>query len=415
MKSLGSEERYQELAEKWLNNTITSQEREEFDLWYSVGQDNDVHLTKGFARNEKELQKRIYSKINRGISAREKRPFRISQNWYAAAAIILFILSIGLYYYPINTPEGQFAGKELQIKPTLTSPALKSPEVSNSKDQVLAKNDIKAGNDKAILTLSDGTKIVLDDAHNGVLANQGGNSILKTSDGALIYSFSKDNGIQAGQEKSEGELFNTIQTPKGGKFLVMLPDGSKVWLNAASSLRFPTVFKGSKREVELKGEAYFEVAPDKSMIFEVNTRNQVVQVLGTHFNINAYPDEPSVNTTLLEGSVIVSDLRTNTTQLLKPGEQSKVSQKMEVVNVKDAGEAVAWKDGYFQFNDEDIQTVMRQIERWYDVKVIYEGKVPKYRFGGEIERSLSLLQVLKILEKTKVHFRLEGREVIVMP
>ncbi len=415
MKPLSSNERYQELAEKWLNNTITSQEKEEFAHWYSEGQDNDIHLSKSFARNEKELQRRIYSRINRKISSTEEVSFRIYQSWYAVAAIILFILSVGLYYYPINTPVRQFAGKQLQSKPILNNPALKTPVVSKSNDQVLVENDIKAGNDKAILTLSDGTKIILDDAHNGVLANQGGNSILKTSEGELIYSFSKDNGIQAAKEKTESVLFNTIQTPKGGKFLVMLPDGSKVWLNAASSLRFPTVFTGLKRQVELKGEAYFEVAHNKSMIFEVNTRNQTVQVLGTHFNINAYLDEPSVNTTLLEGSVRISDLRTNTTQLLKPGEQAKVSQKIEVVSVKDTREAVAWKDGYFQFNDEDIQTVMRQIERWYDVTVTYEGKVPKNRFGGEIERSLSLLQVLKILEKTKVHFRLEGREVIVMP
>jgi len=160
---------------------------------------------------------------------------------------------------------------------------------------------------------------------------------------------------------------------------------------------------------------YFEVSPDKSKIFEVNTRNQVVQVLGTHFNINAYLDEPTVNTTLLEGSVRVSDLRTNISQLLKPGEQSQLSEQIEVINLKNTNEAVAWKEGYFQFDEADIKTVMRQIERWYDVSVVYEGDLPNYRFGGEIERNLSLLQVLKVLEKTKVHFRLEGREVTVMP
>ncbi|MFA5244393.1 MAG: FecR family protein, partial [Pedobacter sp.] len=277
------------------------------------------------------------------------------------------------------------------------------------------QKDIEPGDDKAILTLGDGSKIILDDAQNGILANQGGNSVLKAAEGELIYSFTEEPISKPADKATEQIIYNTIETPKGGKFQVRLPDGSRVWLNAASSLRFPTNFSGSKRQVELNGEAYFEVAHDESKVFEVNTRTQIVQVLGTHFNINAYADEPSVNTTLLEGSVRVSDVRTNLSQLLKPGEQSQLTEHIEVINVKNKAEAVAWKEGYFQFNEADIETVMRQIERWYDVKVIYEGEIPLYRFGGEIERSLSLLQVLKILEKTKVHFRLEGREVIVMP
>jgi ferric-dicitrate binding protein FerR (iron transport regulator) len=231
----------------------------------------------------------------------------------------------------------------------------------------------------------------------------------------LIYALSSEVNTILPEVISDDIIFNTIETPKGGKFQIRLPDGSKVWLNAASSIRFPAKFAGSKRKVELRGEAYFEVAHDESKIFEVNARNQTVQVLGTHFNINAYEDEPSVNTTLLEGSVRISDVRTNVSQLLKPGEQSQLSEQIEIINLKNTNEAVAWKDGYFQFDEADIKTVMRQIERWYDVSVVYEGNLPNYRFAGEIERNLSLLQVLKVLEKTNVHFRLEGREVIVMP
>ncbi len=416
MKPLSSEERYQELAEKWLNKTINPQEREEFAQWYNSGQDNDINLPKDFAGNDQELKKRIFSGVTQNISDSVLPSGYKFQRWFAAAAVIMVVFSAGLYFYSDNKVVDQFVSKQ-----TITEPKLSSPSITvtafpeKQKIRVTEVKDIEAGDNKAILTLGDGTKIILDDAQNGILANQGGNSILKTAEGELIYSFSNESSNQSAERKADNIIFNTIETPKGGKFQVILPDGSKVWLNAASSLRFPTAFSGSKRHVELKGEAYFEVAHDVSKIFEVNTRNQVVQVLGTHFNINAYSDEPTVNTTLLEGSVRVSDLRTHISQLLKPGEQSKLSERIEVINVKNTSEAVAWKEGYFQFDEADIQTVMRQIERWYDVSVIYEGKVPNYRFGGEIERSLSLLQVLKVLEKTKVHFRLEGREVIVMP
>lgn len=416
MKPLSSEERYQELAEKWLNKTINPQEREEFTLWYNSGQDNDINLPKDFAGNDQELKKRIFSGVTQNISDPVLPSAYKFQRWFAAAAIIMVVFSAGLYFYSDNKVVDQFVSKQTITEPKLASPSKMVTAVpEKQKIRVTEVKDIEAGDNKAILTLGDGTKIILDDAQNGILANQGGNSILKTAEGELIYSFSNETSNQSTERKADNIIFNTIETPKGGKFQVILPDGSKVWLNAASSLRFPTAFSGSKRHVELKGEAYFEVAHDDSKVFEVNTRNQVVQVLGTHFNINAYSDEPTVNTTLLEGSVRVSDLRTNISQLLKPGEQSKLSERIEVINVKNTSEAVAWKEGYFQFDEADIKTVMRQIERWYDVSVIYEGEVPNYRFGGEIERSLSLLQVLKILEKTKVHFRLEGREVIVMP
>jgi len=418
MKPFSSEERYQELAEKWLNNTISQEEKMEFAQWYNSGQDKDIQLPENYVGDEKELEARIYNEIDHVISFQDDSSLISFNKWYAfasAAAIITVILSFSLYFYSDTKETKIYVKKEIVKKPSIQSSEKVKSSTSFAKSELVTENDIDPGDDKAILTLGDGTRIILDDAQNGILANQGGNSILKAAEGELIYSFSTESNLQLTEDNSDNIIFNTIETPKGGKFQVRLPDGSKVWLNAASSLRFPTKFTGSKRKVELQGEAYFEVSHDDTKIFEVNTRNQTVQVLGTHFNINAYEDEPSVNTTLLEGIVRISDMRTNISQLLKPGEQSQLSEQIEVINLKNTNEAVAWKDGYFQFDDADIKTVMRQIERWYDVSVVYEGNIPAYRFRGEIERSLSLLQLLKVLEKTNVHFRLEGREVIVMP
>lgn len=414
MEPLSSEERYQELAAKWLNNTISSSEAEEFANWYNSGQSDEINLPDDYVSSEEELKSKIFDAVNEQIFPVEVVSGNRFRKWYAAAALIAVTLAAGLYFYSDKPDLQNLTSETVKVEIPDSPQTLSVPEKTKQSTTPLVQEDIEPGEDKAILTLGDGSKIILDDAQNGILANQGGNSVLKAAEGELIYSFAEES-VKSTDKVSEQVIYNTIETPKGGKFQVRLPDGSKVWLNAASSLRFPTSFSGSKRQVELKGEAYFEVAHDESKLFEVNTRNQVVQVLGTHFNINAYADEPSVNTTLLEGSVRVSDVRTNISQLLKPGEQSQLTEHIEVVNVKNTAEAVAWKEGYFQFNEADIETVMRQLERWYDVKVKYEGEVPVYRFGGEIERSLSLLQVLKILEKTKVHFRLEGREVIVMP
>ncbi len=416
MKPLSSNERYQELAEKWLNNTISPQESEEFLQWYNSGQENEVYVPIDYAENDQELKRRIFAEINQNISDPVVSSSYSFQTWFVAATVIFAVFAAGLYFTSKTNVTTQYTADKVISNPKSSSPVREvSPlaEIENKEPDAVI--DIEPGENKAILTLGDGSKIILDDAKNGVLANQGGNSVLKAAEGEVIYSFLSEVNDSLVQDELAPVVYNTIETPKGGKFQIKLPDGSKVWLNAASSLRFPTAFNGTKRQVELKGEAYFEVSPDKSKIFEVNTRNQVVQVLGTHFNINAYLDEPTVNTTLLEGSVRVSDLRTNISQLLKPGEQSQLSEHIEIINMKNTNEAVAWKEGYFQFDEADINTVMRQIERWYDVSVVYEGNLPNYRFGGEIERNLSLLQVLKILEKTKVHFRLEGREVIVMP
>lgn len=438
MKSFNSEERYQELAEKWLNNTITSEEKQEFARYYSDGQDDDVNLPVSFAADELELEDRIYSVIHRSTSESIRQRSGWTQKWYAAAAVLIAILGTSLYFYSAKPEINKIAAKPKQLKlqqsnskhlsskqsqlkqsdPQLFNDKLSDNVKPSAKEKEIALTseayDIEPGNDKAILILGNGSKIVLDDSRDGILATYKGVSISKTAEGEIIYTFSKKSPNLFWEADNEAN-FNTIQTPKGGRFLVTLIDGSKVWLNAASSLRFPIAFTKDKRQVELTGEAYFEVAPDKVKIFEVITNNQTVEVLGTHFNINAYTDEPSVNTTLLEGSVRISDLRSNRSRLLLPGQQAKLGERIEIATIENVDLAIAWKNGYFVFDGVDISTVMRQIERWYDVSVRYEGAFPaNHRFGGEIEKNLTLKQVLKILEKTKVHFRLEGREVVVM-
>lgn len=290
--------------------------------------------------------------------------------------------------------------------------------VSKEKDTLSAasigglKNDVKPGDSKAVLTLADGRTIVLDNVKSGILASQGQTAISKTADGQIVY----DASAKPLENASAPLTYNTITTPRGGQYMVVLPDGTKVWLNAASSLRFPTAFTGKERRVELSGEAYFEVA--KSGIpFLVNSAGQQIEVLGTHFNVMAYEDEASVKTTLLEGSVKVSNLKSHISHLLRPGQQSSLSRdgslKVTEVNTE---EAAAWKNGYFIFANENIQSSMKKIARWYDVEIEYQGNVKNKALWGTISRFENISEVLKMIELTGViHLKLEERRVIVMP
>ncbi|MGZ8556899.1 MAG: FecR family protein [Chitinophagaceae bacterium] len=270
-----------------------------------------------------------------------------------------------------------------------------------------AENDVLPGGNKAILTLSDGSAISLDDAENGQVAQQGNAQIANLGNGQVAYKVIEG-------KKSE-VVFNTLTTNRGGQFRLILPDGSEVWLNSASSVKYPTAFIGMQRKVEISGEAYFQIAhnPVKPFIVSVNGMN--VNVLGTHFNINAYDDEASVKTTLLEGSVSLK--KADVVATLTPGQQAQLgnSGKIKVIDNVDIDQVVAWKNGYFSFNRADLQTVMRQIARWYDVDISYEGKIPERQFGGKIDRNSNASEVLKILRETKVHFRIEGKKIIVTP
>jgi hypothetical protein len=273
-----------------------------------------------------------------------------------------------------------------------------SPVAKAGKEQPA---QIIPGGNKAVLTLAGGQQIVLDSLQNGTLSRQGNSNVLKLSSGKLAYQTEKNTS-------ASGSVYNTITTPKGGQYEVALSDGTRVWLNASSSLRFPSSFTGNDRQVEMTGEVYFEVAQNRDKPFKVKADGFQVQVLGTHFNINAYTDETAFKTTLLEGSV---NVHTETgSVLLEPGQQAIVSpaqRSVRVLREADTEEAVAWKNGRLQFNNADIPSIMRQIARWYDVEVSYEGVIPPGHFTGAVPRNSSLAKVLEIFSLSQIHFKID--------
>ena len=283
------------------------------------------------------------------------------------------------------------------------SPFTKSP----APPKVVYAEDVPPGGEKAILTLGDGTVMTLDSTKNGPIARQGNMQIVKQTGGLLSYE--RMSGA------STGASYNTLTTPRGGTYGLILPDGSKVWLNAGSSLRFPTPFTGEERRVELTGEAYFEVARNKTAPFRVAVGSMDVEVLGTRFDIMAYADEPLIQASLLEGAVKVTSSLGGIT--LKPGQQAgyAAGSAFQITGNVDMDEVVAWKNGLFEFRKSDIESVMRQIARWYDVQVVYEGKKTSHSFSGIISRDNNASDVLRILELSDVHFQIRGRTIVVMP
>jgi hypothetical protein len=281
----------------------------------------------------------------------------------------------------------------------------RTPTVTFSQKNGAPGKEIPPGGNKAILTLANGSSIVLGDVKNGALAQQGNTTIVK-ADGKLSY--------ETAQKQNGSMLFNTIVTPRGGQYQVVLPDGSEVWLNAASSLRFPTAFTGKDRRVEITGEAYFEIAKDAARPFFVKVGNSEVQVLGTHFDIMAYAEESTLKTTLIEGSVRFVNGRN--TSILTPGQQSRLDKDggISIAGNIDAGEVLAWKNGLFHFENAGIEDVMRQLSRWYDVDVSYSNIKEGNYFYADIPRTTNLSDALKALSLTgKVHFEIQGKKIIV--
>lgn len=336
--------------------------------------------------NDSEVGQKVYQKITETISISEPKTFRIWSKWWAVAAAILVILTAGivLFDYKSNT---------------------------SIKNEVLTNvNKIRPGSNKAILTLSDGSKIELTGTANGSIANQSGVSITKTKDGEIVYTVTNGTG------KKAVAVYNNISTPKGGKYELTLPDGTKVWLNAASSLKYPTYFAGKDRKVELEGEAYFEVKKNQKMPFLVRANGATVEVLGTHFNMKAYHDEDVLKTTLLEGAVRLRGK--NSVAVLAPGQQALLYYKGDDINVRQVktAEAVAWKDGYFIFKETNLRDIMNQISRWYDVEIEYQCDTRDKSFGGIYSKDKDINELLKGLELTKlVHFKIEGRRIVVTP
>ena len=304
----------------------------------------------------------------------------------AVAASILLIIGLGSYFLWFQ-PASNIQHPVSSIQPT----DVQAPQAT-----------------KATITLADGRIVTLDSAANGTLATQGNINVVKTADGKIIYQSSIKNPASSIQ-------YNTLSNPRGSKVINMtLADGSVVWLNAGSSIKYPVSFASNERRVTMSGEAYFEVAHNADKPFYVSKGDVSVQVLGTHFNVNAYDDESDIKVTLLEGSVRVSSIQHPGFSILKPGQQAQISSDIKVVNGADIEQVMAWKNGLFQFGGSDVETVMRQLSRWYDVDIKYEGPKPIANFRGTISRQESIAEVLKMLELTKaVKFRIEGKTVIV--
>lgn len=327
----------------------------------------------------------LADKLSGEVEAPSVGKIHFLHKWGWAAAVILVLGAATWLFRQANRPQ--------------------SPVVALKNSQV----DVEPGKNGAILTLADGSKLVLDSLGTGVISQQNGTSVVLQRN-ALQYTPGGNTGTAAD--------YNTITTPKGRQFEVVLPDGTKVWLNAGSALQFPVAFLGKEREVQLDGEAYFEVAPDAAKPFKLKVRQQLaVEVLGTSFNVNAYTNEQHIATTLISGSVRVSLTRSAERALvLKPGQQVQ-SDGSGITMVPDAKieKAIAWKNGLFNFEGASLEEVMRQLERWYDIEVVYEKGVPSVEFSGEMTKSMSLNGVLLALEKSDIHFRLEGRKLIVLP
>lgn len=365
---------YKKVVQRYLDGTASKEEQEVF-----------VHLL-----NEGKLDEYLRMDMEEGAgvtpltqpSRRTHRLHRL-QKYGVAATVVLALIIAARYMTHRKHPD-------------------KTAVIQN-----IFKNDVRPGGNHAVLTLADGTHITLDSAGKGNLASQGGARIVQTTPGSLSYTVVHNTASSV--------YYNTVATPAGGKYEITLADGTRVWLNALSSLTFPTSFTDRVRTVQLTGEAYFEVARDNQHPFRVTTGGMEVRVLGTAFNVNAYSDEPSTRTALVEGSVKLVKGKDN--MILQPGQlgESAGSGTLALVKDGDIEQALAWKNGYFSFDGADIRTIMRQIARWYNVDVRYEGNPGSGLFGGQIGRDLNLTEVLTGLSKSNVHFRLEGNVLTVLP
>ena len=391
--------RLEYLFSSYVNHNCTVEEENEFMALLDQSENEEdikilIDKLIGDTGSEIEMPQHVAATILQNILPKDKAdvvPLKSKKGvfmpWMRVAAAAILLIAGSAFW--IFVKENRGAGKSnvnAVVLPEQSSPGL-------------------PGGNRAILTMSDGSTIVLDSVQNGPL--QRGSTKINKQGGLLVYNRSGSLNTDA------PVVYNTLSTPRGGQYQVVLPDGSKVWLNASSSLHFPTAFNGKQREVELTGEAYFEVTKNKEKPFLVSVNGMQVEVLGTHFNINAYMDEDAIKTSLLEGSVKI--IKGKISNLLKPGQQGVLGKKEDNLEIRNANmdEVMAWKNGLFQFEGADITTIMREIGRWYNVDIVYEGKVPVRRFEGKISREAQLSDVLKILELSNVKFRVEGKKIIV--
>lgn len=381
---------YQELIRKLMDGSITSSERQQLENWYNKGLEDPVHIPAAFVAGEEEQEKRLLEQIRNkaGLPAARRVAMWSTRGWWAAAALVVVAGTAFLLYRG-----GSNGAKE--------GPA---PIVQ----------DVQAPrSNRATITLADGSQLVLDSMANGTTASQAHAQLVKLAGGQVAY---KD----ATPGSATGEpVYNTLNNPRGSQVVtIALADGSRVWLNAGSSLTYPVVFNGKKRSVQLKGEGYFEVAKNAGQQFVVTARGVQTEVLGTHFNINAYEEEADTKITLLEGAVQVQlpGAAQKGPHILKPGEQASVTAAGKLTTTRPELEQVtAWKQGDFYFSGADIETVMRQAARWYDLEVEYRGKVTG-TLSGDVSRSVNASELFHMLELTgRVGFEIQGRKVIVIP
>jgi transmembrane sensor len=407
--SMDLNEHVQLLFAKYLRKDCTDKEFEELVTWLVAMDDDKKNALSSPLRELWEQAKagklestadqvnwdNMYNRVLHSadqpsaISLVDHSPRKIGWKKSAVAVIIFGAILSGAIYFVTRKPPIEIV--QIAIRP------------------IRSAKDIVPGRNNASLTLANGKIIMLDTAKNGVIAVQGNEKLILLDSGKLAYTHGAT---------SESEIadtgYNIISVPRAAQYQLVLADGSRVWLNAASSLRFPTTFTGKDRGVELTGEGYFEVARNKEKPFIVRTNGMEVSVLGTHFNIMAYDDENAIQTTLLEGVVDVH--HDKQTDVLKPGKQAVLRRDNNKLVVSDANirQAVAWKNGYFYFDKSDIKEIMRQVSRWYDLDIVYEVPLADMKFSGKIERSLPLSGIGHLLENSEIHFRIEDKKFIIM-
>lgn len=373
-----------ELLEKYKKGVITEEELALLETWYlqRLPEPLDVSGEElGALKNE----------VWQSLHLQETIPAH-GRRWKlpAAAAAVLLLLGSALYF------PGIAPGKKDNVIPATHDIA----------------DQFKPGGNRATLTLSNGQQIVLKGAQNGQLAEDASVAINKTADGELVYDHPK-------LQSSAAPVLNILSTPRGGQYHLTLSDGTQVWLNAASSISYPVAFKGQERSVTVSGEAYFEVAQRDGAPFKVRTGKQEIVVLGTHFNVKAYPDDPDISTTLLTGSVKVTSTISGAAGVLKPGQQARILNTSGLLDIQPvhADDAISWKNGYFLFDNQDIKSIMKIISRWYDVDIEYSGPTGNERFGGTFSRSSNMPEILTNLERIgHVHFKLfPGKVTVTTP
>lgn len=370
--------RRQQLAKKWLNGTISPEEEKEFAQWYNHFDDTaELLLNQSFAGSNDELKQRIFAAIDKEIIKKTAPVHRIHflrRGWFrlVAASVVAGVLFCSAYIYYTRLVPARLG---IHIQP---------------------------GGNKAILTLGNGKTILLQQLGNSILPQSDTNVRITMADGYITYlppttPFAGDSAV-----------YNTLSTPKGGKYRIGLPDGTQAWLNSASSIKYPTAFTGAQRVVQITGEVYFEVAKNKKKPFRVKTSQATVEVLGTHFTISDYADEQKHKITLLEGSIKIEENNNRQATLLIPGQQAILSMALPMqVSIADTAQSIAWKTGFFEFGNTELPEIMRQIGRWYNIEIVVESNSLKEKFGGRISKNLPLEDVLKMLEASGVTFRME--------